>query len=66
MGYFEFCSLDCGQNYCVLVFACLMQIVEIHAMDDNLFNGFLIEQCKWIPICNKGLLNPYMILIKYI
>ena len=47
MGSLGFCSPDCGQ---VIWFCCCLfdVIVELHDVDENLFNDFLIKELAWI------------------
>ena len=34
-------------------------IVDLHAMDEKMFNDFLIGKWKWISICNKVIIYMY-------
>ena len=55
--YFFIFSLGLWLSYCIIVFVCFDAIVELHIMDETMFNDFFNGNWKWIIYVMKGLFD---------
>ena len=64
MGFIEFLLSILWLDYCALHLCLFDAIVELYAMDERMFNNFLIGTSKWISYVIKVYLIPDVYVVK--